>query len=331
MTYDSAMRELHEEMSDDQLALGRQIEATRGQVGPAFGESLRRSLASRRLLMVAPDAATGDAVEAALRQAGMHLQRVTATDPIRTETVDGIVTTPLGDAVIVDAEAFNAIHHDQSPALADTANAITAIIASAQLGSSVDHLMMVIPQEAMRSALNTLNAVMDRFVEADLVDHWGGIDELPAHVRAFLPWVPKGRRDHDRVAIVGSGADEALRLSTALAAAGDTGLIMVDVRTAPSDDDVGPDGYKMDMLPFHSDAMVSLFGSDGLDGRHRARSTYVLREKASIARMACKVMAADLVERESFNHRDENDAWNRRQGRRSKGDRRVNRGGKGRR
>lgn len=330
MTHDSAMRELHEEMTDDQLALGRQIESSRGKVGPAFSESLRRGLASRRLLMVASDAATGDAVEDALRQAGMRLQRVTAADPIRTETVDGIVTTPLGEVVVVDAEAFNAIHDGQSPALADTANAITAIVASTQIGSAVDHLMMVTPQEAMRSALATLNAVMDRFVEAELVDHWGGMDRLPAHVRAFLPWVPK--RHRDQVAIVGGRADEALRLAAALADAGDPGIAVIDVGSdRHSDDDLGPDGYKMDMRPFDRDPLDGIFGSDIFESRRRERSTYVLRAESSIARMACKVMAAGLVEREGFNHRDENDAWNRRQGRRSKGDRRMNRGGKGRR
>lgn len=319
MTHDSAMRELHEEMSDDQLALGRRLETIRGDVGPAFGESLRRGLGERRMLIVAGDASSGDAVETAVRRAGMHVQRITGDEPIETETVDGLSTIPQGSVAVLDAAAFEALHANPAPSLADTAQAITTMVASSRLGSTVDHIVLVSPEEAMLSVAHVLNRLMDRFVEADLVERHGGIDAAPRQVRGMMRWLP------DRAAVV--GGDRVADRAALIRAASDAMALALPVETGVTPADLG-DGPRIQ--PFSEDLLDSVFGDDVI-ARER-RHTYVLRDEPTMADLAGKaLMRAGFFVREGFDHRDENDAWNRRQGRRAKGDRRTNRGGKGRR
>lgn len=344
---------------------------TSGASGPRpMGESLTESLKDRRVLMVARDVAVADQVAAVLTGQGVTVQRVTADDRgLATERLadeDGQPLLPTGTVTLADIDTWRASM--DSPCITRTADAIDTIVRSSQAGSTVDHLMLLVSQEdALRDCGHVLNLLMDRMVEADLVDQVGGVDGVSPMIRRFMRWLPqagtgeiktRSSRAVDVDVVLAAPTGQASRAIQALAAARDAGTVVVsDIGTRgsanpacnPDFEDGWPhgvnlddmDGYKLEMsmatlnAPFdrmHLDdgQLDRLFGDEALERERRARMTIVCREE----RMSLRDIAFERVDLPAagFDHRAVNEQFNQRRAiRGSRNDRRTNRGGRGRR
>jgi len=334
---DSHEREFIEESPTDMVNMMVARDNARGVVGYAIGESLRRSLKDRRVLVVAADAPLGDKVEAAFREAGVPVQRATPCNPIATISEKGQPTTRRGEIVVIDGGAFDTILSERTAAMRDTTAAIMAIVAETRVGSVEDHVMMATPEEAMLDALHVLNKLMDRMVEADLVQEMGGVDRVPPRIRQFMNWLPGSPKRETRAVslaqqMVGRQPRRLERLDMETTD-GTLDMDQIEVvydRTTDYDQVCGR-GDRARLSDMSDAAMESLFGDEAMEREYAARRTYVLRAEPSLGRDLGRAMVAGLLEPAGFDHRSQNDAWNRRQGRGSHGDRRMNRGGKGRR
>lgn len=252
-----------------------------GKTTRTMGEALAHSLAGRRMLMLARDRGTADSVEKALRDHDVPVQRLTADErglaAPRLADDEGRPSLPTGAVAIVDLDSWQTAADTRRVTRA--AEAVMDVVSAAHAGSTVDHLLTVTPEQAMEDALATMNRVMDRMVEAEIVDDLGGPDRLPGGIRRFMTWLP--RRDVPADARP-TGAQTI-----------HSTIDMLDlVGRAPSDE-----------------LLDRLFGDDVLEHERKMRSTYVLRDEDRM--MDMPICAAELPER-GYDFRRENEAFNRR-------------------
>lgn len=314
-----------------------------------MGDVISAGLKDRRVLMVASDETVADRLQQALSNAGVPMQRVSAHAPSRTAVADGIDTLPLGEVALLDSSTFRAIDDGQDPAMGTTYGAIMAIVASSRLGSSTDHVLMIDRERALRDCAHVLNVLNDRLVEAQLVDRSGGIGGLPDMLRRFMRWLPDvvrtgGSRtthaaDTERTVVVGSTGliDAEAFAASAMGSPAVVELVQayegnVPVESGRTDMASEPDESRflhVDM-DIGDDVMDRIFGDDAIRRERQARMTIVCGEERHMMR-EMPIERFDLPA-SGFDHRSVNERFNQRRAMRgSKGDRRMNRGGPGRR
>lgn len=276
------------------------------QPSDTINESLAKSIAGRRVLLVADQVETGDAAQAAFESAGLTVQRLRAYEPLRLESENGKPVLPMGEIVVIDGANMDALVAARVSGTLHTVVAILATASGSRDRTIPDLAMTMGPDETTLDTFGVLNQLMDRIVESDI---------------AADPRLP------DLSALMAPTDLAALAL-TGWLALDEAGPITQAHLDALSDGFGRPRPAGLGKSSTMSDATLDSLFSDEVLARERAmRSVYALRDEP---RFSMEIGPA-FLEDKGFNHRDENDAWNRRQGRGKKGDRRVSRGAPGRR
>lgn len=309
----------------------------------SFTESLQACLDGRRVLMVAKDAETGDKVQRSLEQAGLKVQRANAEDRLRTRDVEGQPFLPTGEIVIVSGNDLEAMRAAQIHSTARALDAILTTVDRSMAGSTVDHVLITSPEDALEDAARTLNLIMNRMVEADIVDDHGGIDRLPAGIRTYMTWIPKteaarmgmkplvtgtrhrfgfGSRGEGTKVVIIDGDQRPHYHEHRRELDRQNGPEMLDseIRINPVENGGFELAWPIDLDSAHferSGAFERLFSVVALEREQRLRRTYVLRDESAMLDMP--IMAELPQNSRGFDHRAQNQQFNLRQGRSGRG------------